>query len=77
MNRVDVNDYLVTLNGAVQAPSAYTINSSTKDLSFVAGAPAAGVAIVIRTIKSTRSKTYSIAGNNYVHTNVITVQRLA
>jgi len=75
MNSVDVNDYLVTLNNVVQPPSAYTINSSSKDLSFVAGAPAVGVAILIRTIKPTRSNTFNLS-TGYTYTNIITVERI-
>jgi hypothetical protein len=75
MNSVDVDDYLVTLNNVVQPPSAYTINSSSKALSFVAGAPAVGVAILIRTLKSYRSNTFTV-NSNYTYTNIITVERI-
>jgi hypothetical protein len=74
-NSTSVHDYIVTLDNVVQPPSTYTCSSNS--ISFVAGPPAVGVAILIRTLNSTRSKTYSIAGSNYLHTNVITVQRLA
>ena len=74
-NSVDVDDYIVTLNNVLQPPSAYTINSSSKALSFTAGAPAAGVAILIRTLKSYRSNTFTV-NSNYTYTNIITVERI-